>query len=145
MSANLKPGSMVLRTDLDILEEKIMRAIFGNYERVEDRLIYMGGANRRMFRNGKLRGFDVPVVIGLKQDGSAVVQRFRFFEQDPRKKSSMATRARKGEQIMWVIDMDEEKDFVAYWDSEGRHDIKEERLRRDAKQSPQTTTTKVLR
>lgn len=139
----LKPGIWVPAKVLHELERKIGNAIFGNFERVEDKLLFGGGANRRLFK-GKLRGFDVAFIIGMDVHGEVIVKRFRCFEQDPKKDSIMGDRAKKGEKIMWVADL-ETNQWLAYWDSSGRHDIKEERLKRQTLNAPQTKTTKVLR
>lgn len=139
----LEPGKWVPAEILHELERKIGTAIFGDYERVEDKLIYSGGANRRLFR-GRLRGFDVAFIIGMNVHGVTVVKRFRLFEQDPKKDSVMGDRARKGEKIMWIACLEKNK-WLAYWDSKGRQDIKEERLERQTKTAAQTKATKVLR
>jgi len=140
---NLKPGEWVPADVLHELERKVGKAIFGDFERVEDKLIFSGGANRRLFKR-KLRGFDVPFIIGMDNHGSPIVKRFRLFEQDPSKDSAMGDRARKGEKIMWVACL-EKNEWVAYWDKDGRQNIKEERLKRQTEVAPQTKTTKVLR
>ena len=139
----LEPGKWVPATVLHELERKVGTAIFGDYERVEDKLIYSGGANRRLFR-GRLRGFDVAFIIGMDVHGGTIVQRFRLFEQDPKKNSVMGDRAEKGESIMWVACL-EKNNWIAYWDAKGRHDVREERLERQTKVSAQTKATKVLR
>jgi hypothetical protein len=139
----LKPGTWVPADVLHELERKVGKAIFGDFERVEDKLIFSGGANRRLFKR-RLRGFDVPFIIGMDNHGNTITKRFRLFEQDPNKDSVMGDRARKGEQIMWVACL-EKNEWVAYWDKSGRQNIKEERLKRQTEVAAQTKTTKVLR
>ena len=139
----LKPGTWVPAEILHELERKVGKAIFGDFERVEDRLIFSGGANRRLFKR-KLRGFDVPFIVGMDNHGNPIVQRFRLFEQDPSKDSAMGDRARKGEKIMWIACL-EKNEWIAYWDKAGRQNIKEERLKRQTEVAAQTKTTKVLR
>ena len=139
----LEPGDWVPAEILHKLEEKVGKAIFGDYERVEDKLIFSGGANRRLFK-GRLRGFDVAFIVGMDVHGSTIVKRFRLFEQDPQKNSVMGDRAKKDEQIMWVACLEKNK-WTAYWDAKGRHDVQKERLERQTKTASQTKATKVLR
>jgi hypothetical protein len=132
------------------LERKIWRGIFGDkqspdgYEGIKDALIFGEGVYRQETKSAVLF-FDVPLIVG-KQDGTEIVKLYKYLQQNPDKESYWGALAKQGFKIMWRINIDQKPHtFEMRFSnvpnketrrSEGRVDLKTEKIQRMIAQAP---------